>query len=53
MTGEELDKVYELAEEIETEIVNLVNQKLQSAGYEVSDLVRTKLQEEFRFWRVQ
>lgn len=51
MTEDDLDRVYEVREQIETAITALVNKMLAAEKPEVDELVRTQLTENYRFWK--
>lgn len=50
MTEEQLDRVYELENQISDRIKRLTNAVLKNEDADVQELVRTRLGENFRFW---
>jgi hypothetical protein len=51
MNKDELDRVYDLIDQLYLQVHALVDATLAKENPEVEDLVRTKMNEEFRFWK--
>lgn len=51
MDTDQLERVYELKEEISDFISDYLNEKTKHISAEEDELLRTQLQEQFRFWR--
>jgi len=51
MNEDELDRVYDLIDQLYLQVHALVDATLANENPEVEDLVRTKMTEEFRFWK--
>ena len=51
MNENELDRVYDLIDQLYLQVHALVDATLANENPEVENLVRTKMTEEFRFWK--
>ena len=51
MNSEDVDKAYELVEQLWKEVHDLMDAKLEGVSDAVEELVRTKMTDEFRFWK--
>jgi hypothetical protein len=51
MNEDELDRVYDLIDQLYLQVHALVDATLSNENLEVENLVRTKMTEEFRFWK--